>query len=175
MKNQKEGLPQHLFNYVSTITPMINVDIFVYSETDKTFPLIWRDDGLYGPGWHIPGGIIRFKESAKDRLKQTIINELELDPPRYYYLIEANEITNNTRDLRGHFISLLYAAKLSDHKQKAKGTHEILRKNGEVCWFKEIPDNIIIQHRRYINSMSAILQNKKVIDIEFGGNLCWMD
>ena len=67
MKTQKEGLPQHLFDYVSSIVPMINIDILLLTRRKKSFPLIWRDDGMYGPGWHIPGGIIRFKEEAKNR------------------------------------------------------------------------------------------------------------
>ena len=54
MKTQKEGLPQHLFDYVSSIVPMINIDILLITRRKKSFPLIWRDDGW--ASWHIPGG-----------------------------------------------------------------------------------------------------------------------
>jgi colanic acid biosynthesis protein WcaH len=30
--------------------------------------LTWRDDESFGAGWHVPGGIIRYKETAADRI-----------------------------------------------------------------------------------------------------------
>ena len=30
--------------------------------------LTWRDDEFFGAGWHLPGGVIRFKELAADRV-----------------------------------------------------------------------------------------------------------
>ncbi|MDD5746082.1 MAG: NUDIX hydrolase, partial [Candidatus Omnitrophica bacterium] len=53
--NPSAGLPQELFYYISSITPMINVDLLVKDEKGRTL-LAWRDDRYSGRGWHIPGG-----------------------------------------------------------------------------------------------------------------------
>ena len=48
------------------LTPLVNVDLLI-KDSGRTL-LTWRDDEFYGPGWHIPGGILGFKERALDRL-----------------------------------------------------------------------------------------------------------
>jgi len=63
----RQGLPEELFLFVSELTPMINVDLLIKNDRNETL-LTWRADNFYGPGWHIPGGIIRFKESASSRI-----------------------------------------------------------------------------------------------------------
>ena len=54
---------------------MINVDLLIRDDTDRTL-LTWRHDAFYGPGWHVPGGIIRFKESAANRIAAVAQGEL---------------------------------------------------------------------------------------------------
>ena len=73
--NSKTGLPQEAFYFVSQLTPMINVDLLVKNKLGQTL-LTWRDDKFYGPAWHIPGGIIRFKEKIGDRINKVAENEL---------------------------------------------------------------------------------------------------
>ena len=63
-----KGLPDDLFYYVSSITPMINVDLLIKNKKGHTL-LAWRDDQYAGKGWHIPGGIIRFKESINEGVR----------------------------------------------------------------------------------------------------------
>ena len=63
IKNPSKGLPQEIFFFISRITPMINVDLLIKDEKGRTL-LAWRDDEFY-KGWHIPGGIIRFKEKTE--------------------------------------------------------------------------------------------------------------
>ena len=62
ISDPRDGLPEEIFYIASSITPMLNVDILIKNKNKQTL-LIWRDDKYYGPGWHIPGGIIRFKET----------------------------------------------------------------------------------------------------------------
>ena len=85
MDKANNGLPNHLFRYISSITPLINVDLIV-CDPKKGFLLSWRSDEYYGPGWHIPGGIIRFKENFIDRLYFVAKNELNLDHELKYYI-----------------------------------------------------------------------------------------
>src|SRR5258705_8683005 len=55
------ALPEELFLFISRITPLINVDLLIQDYGKGTL-LTWRSDRFFGPGWHVPGGIIRHKE-----------------------------------------------------------------------------------------------------------------
>ena len=74
VRDPRNGLDQRIFLLVSRLTPMVNVDLLM-NDTMGTL-LVWREDQFYR-GWHIPGGIIRFKELAKDRIRE--VARLELD------------------------------------------------------------------------------------------------
>src|SRR5689334_24697930 len=71
----RQGLPEELFLFVSRITPLINVDLLIHDDQSRTL-LTWRDDEFYGAGWHVPGGIIRFKESVATRVHACAREEL---------------------------------------------------------------------------------------------------
>lgn len=42
---------------------MVNVDLLIKNVSSNETLLTWREDEYYGPGWHVPGGIVRFKET----------------------------------------------------------------------------------------------------------------
>src|SRR5689334_14043856 len=71
----EKGLPIELFRFLSRIMPLVNVDLLVRDEDLGTL-LTWRHDENYGPGWHVPGGIIRYKETAEARILTTARAEL---------------------------------------------------------------------------------------------------
>ena len=75
IKDSREGLPKEVFLFISKLTPIVNVDLLIQDERKRTL-LTWRDDGFYAPGWHIPGGIIRFKESTATRIQAVGRQEL---------------------------------------------------------------------------------------------------
>ncbi len=64
--NPSSGLPEELFLFISRITPMVNVDLLIKDENGRAL-LSWRDDQFAGTGWHVPGGIVRFKENMEDK------------------------------------------------------------------------------------------------------------
>ena len=168
--NQRDGLPQHLFNYVSSIVPMINIDIILIEKASNYFALVWRDDGLYGPGWHIPGGIIRFKEGAKQRIIKTIISEIGVKPPESFQLLEINEIMNHTRDVRGHFISMLYKGIVEQRNIPKYHGNKSTLVNKCVYWFDHFPEDVISQHKRYRKTVEKVI-SKKNEEYEVEGNL----
>jgi ADP-ribose pyrophosphatase YjhB (NUDIX family) len=146
--NPRKGLPEDIFLLISQLTPMMNVELLIKDEKLGTL-LTWRHDEFYGPAWHLPGGIIRFKEFALTRINKVAQSELgaavvvENDP------IEVHEIMNDERDIRGHFISLLYQCKLkSDLKEDLKFSDES-PVNGYWRWFRKCPENLLSQHERY--------------------------
>ncbi len=59
----REGLPEDIFRFVTRIAPIVNVDLLMQDEAGRTL-LTWRADEHFGAGWHVPGGIIRFEETA---------------------------------------------------------------------------------------------------------------
>lgn len=63
----RSGLPEVVFLLMTRLTPMVNVDLLIQDPTGRTL-LTWWDDSYHGAGWHIPGGIIRLKETAAQRI-----------------------------------------------------------------------------------------------------------
>ena len=112
VSNPSKGLPDDLFYYISSTTPIINVDLLLKDENGRTL-LSWRDDPHSGKGWHIPGGIIRFKETIEERINE--VAKIEIGTPVKLFKSEPiaiNEIFNRKREIRSHFISLLYSCSL---------------------------------------------------------------
>ena len=146
--NPREGLPEDVFLLVSQLTPLVNVELLINDDKKGTL-LTWRHDDFYGPAWHLPGGIVRFKELASTRIKKVAKSELEVTISFDSEPIEINEIMNKNRDIRGHFFSLLYSCKLTSPLNKNSAFKEENPINGYWRWFKDCPDNLIFQHEIY--------------------------
>jgi len=145
----RQGLTKPVFLFVSQLTPMVNVDLLIKNEANQTL-LTWRDDEFYGPGWHIPGGIIRFKELAATRIQQVAQAELGASVQAEKNPLCVNEAMASNRDVRGHFISMLYRCTLTsplDMTQAIKVDRP--PKNGDWQWHDTCPYNIIPQHEMY--------------------------
>ena len=149
IENPSEGLPEEIFLFVSRITPIINVDLLIKNENDHTL-LTWRDSGSYPPGWHVPGGIIRYKETISDRINAVAASELgaaikfKKDP------LAINEIIHpSSRRTRGHFISLLYECTLISSLDKNLRYEKGTPKPGEWAWHNKCPSNILPVHEMY--------------------------
>jgi colanic acid biosynthesis protein WcaH len=105
--NPSLGLPDDIFYYISGNTPLVNVDLLIKDERGRTL-LAWRNDKYNGPGWHVPGGIVRFKETLESRVAK--VAEIEIgtivrfDPSP----VAFHQSINQEQDIRGHFISFLY-------------------------------------------------------------------
>ena len=59
----RKRLPQPVFDLVSRITPVVNVDLLVRNERREVL-LTWRHDELYH-GWHVPGGVVREQDQPE--------------------------------------------------------------------------------------------------------------
>ncbi|MEK6730707.1 MAG: NUDIX domain-containing protein [Pseudomonadota bacterium] len=144
--NSSKGLPQELFFFVTRMTPMVNVDLLVRDETGRIL-LAWRDDQFAGAGWHVPGGIIRFKETMMTRLLKIADTEIgavvELDAAP----IAINEVICE-HDTRGHFISVLYRGYLSSKfEPKNMGLKDT--DPGYLAWHSVCPNNLVTVHEMY--------------------------
>ena len=148
IQDPKKGLPEEIFLLISRISPLINVDLLIKNNNNEIL-LTWRQKGqVYPEGWHIPGGIIRYKESFSDRIIQVAKIELNCSISFEKKPIAINQIMLNQKN-RGHFISLLFRCKaitkLSNQTKYINGNPQV----GEWKWHKICPSNLILPHKIY--------------------------
>ena len=152
----KVGLPSEIFGLVSELTPLVNVDLLIKNKFNQTL-LTWREDEYYGPSWHIPGGIIRFKEDSRSRIAKVAESELGVKVDFLESPINIAEIISNERDYRGHFISLMYLCSLRSDLQSNMDFSVCGKINGAWKWHDFSPENLISPHnifRNFIDSKS---------------------
>jgi len=158
VESPRRGLPTPVFRLISQLTPLINVDLLIRDRQGRTL-LTWRADEFYGPGWHIPGGIIRFKENIATRIAKVAESELactvDFDPVP----LSMREVMAPHRDVRGHFISLLYRCHLRTPPapEFAAGTP---LQNGQWRWHDGCPDDLIRVHDMYRPWIAPNLPNE---------------
>ena len=114
--------------------------------------MIFRDDGFYGPGWHLPGGIIRFREKVKSRILITLAKELNIKKGdiNLLSLISCVEVINSKKILRSHFLSFVYLVKLSKKNNKFPFFDENkVYRHGDIAYHQKCPENIIKEHLRF--------------------------
>jgi ADP-ribose pyrophosphatase YjhB (NUDIX family) len=140
----EQGLPDEVFDFIRKVTPLINVDLLV--RRDGMTLLAWREDE-YETGWHIPGGIVRFRESLQSRIDAVAATELgatvdsESDP------CVMNQLRHHER---GHFISLLYRCKLTSEINPSRVFSGQGRpRNGDLGWIRGVPDDLYPAQRFY--------------------------
>ena len=143
----RRGLPEDVFRLVSRITPLVNVDLLIKDDRARTL-LTWRDDEFFGPGWHVPGGIIRFKESAADRIRACARAELGADiasQPSPLFVLEDI----GTEDTRGHHISLLYRCRLLGVPDPAREAVSDPPRSGRWRWHDRCPPDLLAEQAAY--------------------------
>ena len=145
--NPSEGLPDEVFFYISKTTPLVNVDLLIKDENGRTL-LSWRDDQYCGKGWHVPGGIVRFKETLGTRVKKVAETEIGVDVNFDPIPVAVNQCIHHDRDIRSHFISILYKCFLpSTFIPENKGLSH--KDAGYLMWHDCCPDNLIEVHEMY--------------------------
>lgn len=145
--SQKDGdLGEEIFELVSRCTPLINVDLLI-KNNDGDILLTWRDDQFYGPGWHIPGGVIRHKESISQRIHKVAQYELQTAVTHAESPSRVQELMNDQRDTRGHFISLLYDCSLVGNLPVGNHFNSATPMVDQWQWHSEMPHNLIKVHK----------------------------
>ena len=146
--NPSNGLPDEVFYYISKTTPLVNVDLLIKNENGCIL-LAWRNDPIAGTGWHIPGGIIRFKETFEQRIQKVAqlevgVDDIQFDPTP----LAINQIILDNHEIRGHFISILYDCFLSTtFMPENRGLSNI--GPGYLMWHDSCPDDLLKFHEIY--------------------------
>jgi colanic acid biosynthesis protein WcaH len=137
MNDPRNGLPDTVFHFIRKVTPLINVDLLI--RRDGRVLLAWREDE-YDKGWHIPGGIVRFREAFHARIDAVAQSEIGAT-------VESEVLPCNLVELRhhprGHFISLLYRCSLTSEIEPARiysgqGKPAI----GSLSWIEGVPPDL---------------------------------
>lgn len=139
----REGVGKTLFESISRLTPAVSVELIIKSADQRYSLLTWRDDELYGPGWHVPGGVIRFKEALNSRIEKVLKHEIGVSAAMVEGPIGFHEIFNEKRDKRGHFICLVYKVILSEDPPIDTRAQDNLIASGQWRWFAKCPKNLI--------------------------------
>jgi colanic acid biosynthesis protein WcaH len=142
------GVPEEFFLFLSRYTPIINVDLLIQDERRRTL-LTWREDETYGAGWHVPGGIIRFKESAEDRLRATARRELGTDVEFDAEPMAIVPYIDAARRERGHFIALVYQCRLLGPPDPALAFIEGRPRRDQWAWHQGCPEDLIAAQADY--------------------------
>ncbi len=146
IKNPNKGLPDDLFYFIGRMTPYINVDLLIKCPK-RGLLLTWRNDDYAGKGWHIPGGIVRFREKIEDRIINVGREELKITINEFSGPISTNEIILKKQLERSHFISLLYDCKIGD--EQLLKLEEIIKKDKKINFFKKKPKDFLKLHEIY--------------------------
>jgi ADP-ribose pyrophosphatase YjhB (NUDIX family) len=142
----RRGLPLEVFRFISRVAPLINVDLLI-QEDGRTL-LTWRDDEFFGAGWHVPGGIIRYKEKATDRIGACAREELGAEVAFDAEPILVSEFIREQRD-RGHFISLLFRCRLVTLPDEARRSTTGPPTAGAWRWHEGCPPDLLEVHAPY--------------------------
>lgn len=153
----RTGLGTELFHFVSSLTPIVNVDLLVYNSKGQ-FLLAMRDDPYCGKGWHIPGGCIRLRETIDTRIKKVAQNELNLteftydkEPIKVFEIMwDKGQRNLENDDERAHAISLVYKCYAPDSfviDNKGRAEFEV----GYLRWFNKLPNDLLKIQECYKN------------------------
>lgn len=137
------GIGKTLFESISRLTPAVSVELIIKSQDQQSSLLTWRDDELYGPGWHVPGGVVRFKETLTSRVDKVLKHEIGVSASKIEGPIGFHEIFNNQRDIRGHFISFVFLVELIGAPPEKYRAKDCTPKSGCWQWFAKCPHNLI--------------------------------
>ena len=146
ISDPSSGLPEEVFFFISRLTPMVNVDLLIKDENGRTL-LSWRDDSFAGAGWHVPGGIVRFKEKLEERVQKVAETEIGTVVEFVPVPVTINQVICD-HDTRGHFISILYKCFLPS-KFIPTNTGLTNTDKGYLMWHDSCPENMVKVHEMY--------------------------
>jgi colanic acid biosynthesis protein WcaH len=117
------------------------VDLLIQDDKQGTL-LTWRQD-RFGSGWHIPGGIIRYKETIAQRIGKVARLELGAIVNCQPTPVTIHQFIEPKRKERGHFISLLYRCQLMCSLDPSKKYVSGNMLNGQWKWHKKYPEDML--------------------------------
>lgn len=140
--NPNTGLPEEVFLMVSRLMPLVNVDLLIRNHLGQTL-LTWRDDSIFGQGWHVPGGIIRWGESFSDRLSLVAADELGAKISFREEPLAILQSIDKTRTSRAHHVSLLFECRLITQPRQENEYQGDTLQQGMWAWHSWCPESLL--------------------------------
>lgn len=131
-----EGLPQPVFDALLNIVPFVACELVIKNK--KGILLTWREDKWW-KGWHIPGGLLRYRENFDERIQKVAWEELGVNITNYKFLFPINY----SQGIRGHVVSLIFICET-----------KMTPKDGK--FFKKMPKDIIEAHKELWEKVAEI-------------------
>ena len=141
-----KGLPQQVFDFVGRLSPVVNVDLLIRNE--RRTLLTWRHDELY-LGWHVPGGVVRFKEQMAHRVAEVARTELGATVRMAADPAAITQIINPDRNARGHFVAFLFECELTSPLDETLRYRGGAPQPGQWAWHASFPGDMIDAHEIY--------------------------
>lgn len=148
IRDASKGLPEDVFLLISRLTPLINVDLLIRNRRKQTL-FTWRDDGYFPAGWHIPGGIVRYKEMFSERIRAVAATELAAKVKFVSAPLAIQEVIIPSFKNRAHALSFLYECSLISPLPKKLRYKKGSPKQGEWKWHDSCPKDLIQGQRMY--------------------------
>jgi ADP-ribose pyrophosphatase YjhB (NUDIX family) len=148
VEDPREGLPEELFLFLSRFIPLLNVDLLIQDDRRGTL-LTWRQDATFGAGWHVPGGIIRYKETVENRIHATARRELGVEVAFDPEPVAVEQFIDPERRERGHFIALVYRCRLLGPPDSTLRYVAGAPRRDQWAWHQDCPPDLIPAHARY--------------------------
>jgi colanic acid biosynthesis protein WcaH len=142
VSDPRKGLPQELFLFISRLTPLVNVDLLIRNTQDQKL-LTWRDDPIFGRGWHVPGGCVRLGESFAERIAAVAVGELGAVVTFEPTPLGIFETIDKTRSSRTHHISLLFDCTLVGDPDPQRKCGMESPRAGAWAWHSVCPDDLL--------------------------------
>lgn len=149
-----QDLGEELFLQISRLVPVPNVDLLLTDKANRIL-LSRRNDNIYGAGWHLPGGCVRFCETMLERVQKTALAEigtkvvlLEENPIAIRDVIMERGERERNNNVRAHNITILFHCAVPegfeiDNKDKCETDAGFLK------WFEKIPRDFLKVHEAY--------------------------
>lgn len=151
--NTDDGMPEELFLLVSSLVPVVNVDLLVVNQRNQLL-LARRNDPYYEKNWHIPGGCMRFNEDFAHRVRETARLEIGSSITFDERPIAIRNVIRGSRQSllhpreRGHNVAILYRCALPENFQTQVRNQSLTEDdNGYLKWFDRLPEDFsLVQH-----------------------------
>ncbi len=142
-----KGLPEEVFLMASELLPLVNTDLLVRDQEGRVL-LAWRNDKWWGSGWHVPGGILRLRESLEDRVNRTAASELHTKVSYNSVPLEVHPIIAGQFRERSHHVSFVYDCSVPkeyviDNDDLKPGD------TGFLAWHDHFPEDMLACHMFY--------------------------
>jgi colanic acid biosynthesis protein WcaH len=125
---------------------MVNVDLLIKDKHGK-YLLSWRNDD-HGNGWHVPGGIVRVKETLIERVERTSLKEIGCLVNYNPKPVNFAELVYLQTEIRPHFYSFLFDCMIPENFDIGKQPYKP-GEMGHLAWHTKFPHDMIPVHKMY--------------------------